>query len=120
MVRVLCDASFLINLAAKRIKNMDTLEEEIGSVTLAVPSPVASELERLAGDSSRRVPDLAPYIKGFEIVHLDGDFADDALVRHVRQHGGIVATLDSELKARIKKAGGSVMSMSNDRIVLEP
>jgi len=32
----------------------------------------------------------------------------------------MVATIDSELKKRIKKSGGSVLSLANDRIVLEP
>lgn len=45
---------------------------------------------------------------------------DDALVSYVQKHGGIVATLDGELKMRIKKNGGSVLSISNDKIVLEP
>jgi len=38
----------------------------------------------------------------------------------VKEHGGIVATLDTELKMRIKKNGGSVLSVSSDKIVLEP
>jgi hypothetical protein len=31
-----------------------------------------------------------------------------------------VATIDAELKSRIKQSGGSVLSVSNDKIVLEP
>jgi len=120
LVRVLCDTSFLIHLATKRIKNMATFEEEIGDVTFVVPSPVVSELKRLADNAARRIPDLRLYLKKFEIVQINGDFADNAIVKYVRQNGGIVATLDSELKTEIKKAGGSVMSMNNDRIVLEP
>ena len=38
----------------------------------------------------------------------------------MQENGGIVATLDAELKMRIKKSGGSILSVSNDKIVLEP
>jgi rRNA-processing protein FCF1 len=38
----------------------------------------------------------------------------------VKENGGIVATIDIALKARIKKSGGSVLSVSSDKIVLEP
>ena len=31
-----------------------------------------------------------------------------------------MATIDEELKSRIKKNGGSILSVSNDKIVLEP
>ena len=38
----------------------------------------------------------------------------------MKDNGGIIATLDAELKIRIKKNAGSVLSISSDRIVLEP
>jgi rRNA-processing protein FCF1 len=42
------------------------------------------------------------------------------LISYVKENGGIVATIDSELKSRIKQSGGSVISISSDKIVLEP
>jgi rRNA-processing protein FCF1 len=51
---------------------------------------------------------------------ISGKSVDDALVSYVKEHGGIVATIDAELKMRIKKNGGSILSISSDRIVLEP
>lgn len=53
-------------------------------------------------------------------ISILGKSVDDALVYYVKEHGGIIATLDTELKVRIKKNGGSVLSISNDKIVLEP
>lgn len=38
---------------------------------------------------------------------------------HVRS-GGIVATIDAGLKRMVREAGGSVLSLANDRVVLEP
>jgi len=34
--------------------------------------------------------------------------------------GGIIATVDIDLKKRIRNFGGSILSLANDRIVLEP
>ncbi|HVZ62255.1 MAG TPA: hypothetical protein VG896_01050 [Candidatus Nitrosotalea sp.] len=51
---------------------------------------------------------------------MSGKSVDDALVSYVKENGGIVATIDAELKTRIKKSGGSVLSVASDKIVLEP
>jgi uncharacterized protein len=53
-------------------------------------------------------------------INISGKSVDDALISFVKEHGGIIATLDAELKMRIKKNGGSVLSVSSDKIVLEP
>ena len=45
---------------------------------------------------------------------------DEALISHIKLHKGIIATIDSELKKKIKKLGGSIISLANNRIVLEP
>ncbi len=58
-------------------------------------------------------------IKDFKKIHISGSNVDDALVSYVKEHHGIIATVDTELKNRIKNLG-FVMSLANDRIVLEP
>lgn len=58
-------------------------------------------------------------IKNYKIIHLQGVKVDDALVSYVKKNGGIVATIDIDLKNRIKETGGSVLSIANDKIVLE-
>jgi len=37
----------------------------------------------------------------------------------VEKNHGIVATIDIDLKKRIKEKGGSILSISNNRIILE-
>ena len=59
-------------------------------------------------------------ISGFTKLKLSGRSVDDALVAYVKQNGGIIATIDMELKSRIKKNGGSILSLANDKIILEP
>ena len=58
-------------------------------------------------------------IKSFETNSISGKTADDGILNFVKENGGIVATVDRELKSKIKEVGGSVLSMHNDKIVLE-
>jgi rRNA-processing protein FCF1 len=59
-------------------------------------------------------------IKNFKKIKIPGKSVDDALVSHVKKNRGIVATIDTELKRRVKENGGSILSMANDKIILEP
>lgn len=58
-------------------------------------------------------------IKEYNKIHLQGTNVDDALVSYAKKNGGIIATIDIALKNRIKETGGSVLSIANDKIVLE-
>ena len=121
MVEVVCDTSFLMHLATNRIKNYFNLETEIGTVKFVVPEVVIKELYKLKNDPNKKLKVLATldFIKDFKIISMVGEYADSVIINHVRKHGGIVGTLYKELKLKIKKIGGSIISFSNDRIVLE-
>lgn len=121
MVEVICDSSFLIHLATKKIKNMDNLDTEIGQIQFIVPDVVRKELQRLCENKSKRQAVLLTldFIKKFKILQISGNYADESLVSYVRENGGIIATVDKELKNKVKELGGSIISLSNDRIVLE-
>ncbi len=121
MVDVICDTSFLIHLATNRIKNLSTIDTEIGSIRFVVPSIVTIELKKLLDDEEKKnaVSLALDYIKSFQTVSLNGSFADAALQSYVKKQGGIIATMDKELKLAIKKLGGSILSISNNKIVLE-
>jgi hypothetical protein len=121
LVEVICDTSFLIHLATKRIKNIDRLDVEIGPITFVVPQVVKNELSELAKkpDKKQDVELTQEYIKNFKIVPISGTFADKGLLDYVLKNRIIVATMDKELKKQIKNNGSSVMSFSNNKIVLE-
>lgn len=121
MVNVICDTSFLIHLSTNRIKNLSTIDTEIGSIRFVVPSTVILELENLLNDREKKdaVIITLDYIKSFPTISLSGNFADAALQSYIKKQGGIVATMDRELKSIIKKSGGSIISISNNKIVLE-
>lgn len=121
MVEVICDTSFLIHLATKKIKNIKTIDIEIGQISFAVPEVVIEELKNLKNDPKKKQDILATldFIKNFKIIPLFGKFADKELINYVKKHGGIIGTMDKILKGMIKNNGGSIISFSNDRMVLE-
>jgi len=40
LVDVICDTSFLIHLATRKIRNLDSINTEIGQIQLVVPTVV--------------------------------------------------------------------------------
>ena len=121
MVEVVCDTSFLIHLATKRIKNISNFEAEIGHIQFVVPQVVETELERLSQDSTKKNEAIATlnYIKNLKKVPISGDFADKAIISFVKKNKGFVATLDKALKIQVKQKGGSIISVASDKIILE-
>ena len=121
MIDVICDTSFLIHLATKKIKNLDFINVEIGEFQYVIPLVVMDELERLSKipDKERDVRKTLEFVRTLKTVPISGKVADYALTEHIKKHGGIVATIDKDLKNKIKRLGGSIMSFSNDKIVLE-
>ena len=121
MVEVICDTNFLIHLATRRIKNIDNLDVEIGQITFVVPQVVKNELSELVKNPKKTqdIQSTLNYIKNLKTIPIPGTFADKELLDYVSNNKVIVATMDKELKKRIKNHGSSIMSFSNDRIVLE-
>ena len=110
-----------MHLATHRITNISDLETEIGNLSFVVPEIVKKELEHLAEDPDKNtvVLQTLEHIKNFKTNSIIGATADLGILDFVEKNGGIVATMDRELKTKIKDAGGSVLSMHNDKIVLE-
>ncbi len=121
MVEVICDTNFLIHLATRRIKNIDSLDVEIGQITFVVPQVVKNELFELAKNPEKNqdIQATLNYIKNLKTIPILGTFADKELLDYVSNNKVIIATMDKELKKQIKNHGSSIMSFSNDRIVLE-
>ena len=121
MVEVICDTSFLIHLATNRIKNLDNLDVEIGQITFVVPQVVINELAVLEKKPEKKqdIQSTRNYIKSFKIIPIQGSFADKELLDYVSKNRVIVATMDKELKKQIKSNGSSIMSFSNNKIILE-
>ena len=121
LVEVISDTSFLIHLATHRITNISDLETEIGNLSFVVPEIVKKELEHLAEDPDKNTAatQTLEHIKNFKTNSITGKTADLGILDFVEKNGGMVATMDKELKTKIKQVGGSVLSIHNDKIVLE-
>ncbi len=121
MVEIICDTNFLIHLATKRIKNLDNLDVEIGQITFVIPQVVKNELLELEKNPEKKqdIQATLNYIKNFKTIQILGSFADKELIDYVSKNRVIVATMDKELKKQIKIFGSSIMSIHNDKIVLE-
>ena len=121
MVEVICDTSFLINLATKRITNIDTLDVEIGTISFVVPKVVKTELLKLHTIPEKRhdIEKTLDYIKNLKTIQLSGSFADKELLEYAKSNKSIIGTMDRELKKQIKHVGSSVLSFSNNKIILE-
>ena len=121
MVEVICDTNFLIHLATKRIKNLDNLDVEIGQITFVIPQVVKNELLELEKNPEKKqdIQATLNYVKNFKTIPILGSFADKELIDYVSKNRAIVATMDKELKKQIKILGSSILSIHNDKIVLE-
>jgi rRNA-processing protein FCF1 len=121
LVEVICDTNFLIHLATRRIKNIDNLDMEIGSISFIVPEVVRNELIKLQEipEKNQEIIITLNFIKKFKTISINGTYADQELINHVKNNRSIIGTMDRELKNKIKKLGSSILSIHNDKIVLE-
>lgn len=122
LAEVICDTDFLIRLGAGPVHNIDSACAEIGDISFTVPRSVVSELEAMRSRGQKRAAAEAA-LELARPMRLIGEIsstpADDAIVEHVRRRGGTVATLDKKLRSRVKRAGGSVVTLWQDRMVLD-
>jgi len=121
LVEVICDTNFLIHLATRRIKNIDNLDVEIGHISFVVPKVVKNELIKLQNDTKKKqeIEITLNYIKNFKIIPIDGSYADKELLNYVKTNRTIIGTMDKELKKQIKQYDSSILSFSQDKIILE-
>jgi len=121
LVDVICDTSFIIYLATKKIKNIDNIEAEIGQINFVIPNTVKNELEKLCTNENKKLEAKATlnFIKNLRTIPISGNYADDAILSYVKEHGGMIATMDKELKNKAKSLGSSIITLSSDRIILD-
>jgi len=121
LVEVLCDTNFLIHLATRRIKNIDNLDMDIGSISFIVPTVVKNELIKLQEipEKNQEIITTLNFIKKFKIISINGNYADQELINYVKNNQSIIGTMDKKLKNKIKKLGSSILSIHNDKIILE-
>ncbi len=94
---------------------------EIGSISFIVPEVVKNELVKLQEipEKNQEVTVTLNFIKKFKVISINGTYADQELINYVKHNRSIIGTMDKILKNKIKKLGSSILSIHNDRIILE-
>ena len=97
------------------------METDIGNLEFLVPEVVLNELENLEQQNDKKEIALHTLekIAKFKKIAIMGNFADEAILDHSKKNRIVVATLDRELKKKLKKIGCSIISISDNKIILE-
>ena len=94
---------------------------EIGSISFIVPEVVKNELIKLQKipEKNQDIILTLNFIKNFKIISINGTYADRELINYVTNNRTIIGTMDRKLKTKIKQLGSSILSIHNDKIILE-
>ena len=122
MVDVICDTSFLIHLATRNIKNLDSIYSEIGNIEFVIPLVVLNELEQLTKNQNKQADasKTLEFVRDMKNIEISGKFADNAISEYIQKHGmkckiinkvssgspHIVDVLDSKKIALVINTGG--------------
>ena len=122
MGEVICDTSFLMVFANVPIKGMEELEARFGKNHFLIPTVVIRELNKLAsyaGVKRAKEANLAlDLISKFKTVQLDSAIADDAIIDYASKRRCMVATIDDQLKNKLKRNGINVLTLSDNKLIV--
>lgn len=122
-MNVICDTSFLMVLVSSRIKQLDTIEDELGKLHFLVPDIVLDELRHIqdaAGPKRSMIARTAVKIvlSKFELVRLkQSHTVDDAIVEYAKSNKCAAATLDINLKRKFIQNKILVFTLSKNRLI---
>ncbi|MCK4647580.1 hypothetical protein KAT24_01470 [Candidatus Pacearchaeota archaeon] len=108
MKNVVLDTSFILTCIRNKI---DFLEEiKLKGFQIVVPKQVIKELERLVKTKKGKIKNQSKLalkllkINKPKLIDLKTNYVDKGIVKYSKKHDIIVATLDSELKKKIKNS----------------
>ena len=72
--------------------------------SFVVPSAVLNELKKLSKSQNKKQDAITTleFARNLKTTQMSGKFADQAIIERVRKRGGIIATVDNELKIKLK------------------
>ncbi|MBI2937655.1 MAG: hypothetical protein HYY22_05560 [Thaumarchaeota archaeon] len=123
-VDLLLDSSFLIFLVETPSGGFTEIEDKLGKVEPIVLTSVIKELRRIADRAASKRAKAAAraldYASGLRRVPQTGSGSvDDQILLYAKSSGAAVATLDTELRRRLRAAGVVVVTLSGNRLVVE-
>ena len=123
MKRILLDASFILTLASKPLDLIEELEEMLGNVKLLVLEDTIKELEAISKRPSVKKSKQAKLALDFvmkleRITYAYEGSVDDKILKCAMENRLFVATMDKELRKRLRAMGLSVITLRQNRLMI--
>lgn len=120
-MQVILDSSFLLELVSRPLKRIEELDIVLGGVEFIVLEPTIKELAKLASETgikSKKASAALEYVKDLKKIEVADTRldVDSTILNYAVKHGYAVATLDQNLRRRLKEAGVPVITLRNDNI----
>jgi len=124
MAKILLDASFILLLVSKPIASFREMEDVLGKAELLLLKDTINEIEGISKGSSLKRSKLAKLTLEFarNLEHIDyaGEgTVDDKILNCALEKKLIVATMDRELRRKLRTIGLPVITLKGDRIFIE-
>ncbi len=122
-MKILFDTSFLMAIASKPIKKIEMLEDL--NAEHIVLSAVIHELDRLKESKQVKRAKAAKAaleninIINAKIVDAKGKPIDDLIIDYATANNAYVATIDSEMRRKLREEGIGIITLSRDRVIFE-
>jgi rRNA-processing protein FCF1 len=120
MAELLLDSSFLIFLVTTPSAGLGEVQDILGRVNQVVLDSVVVELRKIVDRGSAKRSNALAYASKLRQVQYDeGGSVDDQILGYAVSHDVAVATLDADLRRRLRSAGVVVVIPRSDRLVVE-
>ena len=124
IVELLLDSSFLIFAVSTPSQRLEQLQEFFGKVDLVVLDAVINELHGLSRNSSpkraKSAKNALDFASGLKNISFDeGENVDDKIMNCAVSRRASVATLDSNLRKRLKAVGITVVFRRGNIMAVE-
>ena len=124
-MRVLLDSNLFLAPSDLRMGLFRKIEDILGRVHFVTIRPVVDELSKLSRRKiqvRRTLRSALEMVAKCEILEVEtgGETVDDVIVRVAYKERLIVATLDSRLRRRLRRANVPVIYLRQNRLVCEP
>lgn len=123
-VELLLDSSFLMFIVSTPGEKIDSLQQSLGKIELVVLNSVIDELKSLSIRASPKRAKSAKFALSFalglkNIFYNNGKTVDEMILNYASSKKVVVATLDSELRYKLKTKGVSVVFYSGHLLTVD-
>ncbi|MEM3382688.1 MAG: hypothetical protein QXL52_01675 [Nitrososphaerales archaeon] len=123
MRRILLDTSFILTIASKPLNLIEELEGIFGKVELLILEDTIKELKAISMRKSVKKAKQAKLALEFamklKIIKYDREgLVDDKILNYAVENNLIVATMDKDLRKRLKAMNLSTITLKENRLLI--